>query len=107
MPINFKDMKISDTHINKIKKLCEKYRVKTFSVFGSVLRNDFNPQSDIDFIVDFNEMDPLVYTDLYFQLKDSLERTLGRKIDLIELRGIKNKIFKNEIENSKVLIYGY
>lgn len=99
-------MKISKKNIALIKKLCDEYRVKNFSVFGSVLTNDFKANSDIDFIVDFNENDPIKYTDLYFQLKDSLEKILKRQIDLIEERGIKNTFFKKEIDESKVLIYG-
>ncbi len=99
-------MKINDTNINLIKKLCEKYRVRTFSAFGSVTREDFNENSDIDFIVDFDENDPFEYTDLYFQLKENLEQLLKRQIDLIEVRGIKNPFFKKELDETKVLIYG-
>lgn len=99
-------MNISEKNLETIKKLCNKYRVKRFSVFGSVLRNDFKKESDIDFIVDFNENDPIKYTDLYFELKDNLEKILKRQIDLIEERGIKNSFFKKEIDESKVIIYG-
>jgi predicted nucleotidyltransferase len=99
-------MKINDKNINLIRKLCEKYRVRTFSAFGSVTREDFNENSDIDFIVDFNENDPFEYTDLYFQLKENLEKLLNRQIDLIEERGIKNPFFKKELDETKVLIYG-
>jgi predicted nucleotidyltransferase len=57
-------------------------------------------------VVDFEENDPIKYTDLYFQLKDKLEQILKRQIDLIEERGIKNSFFRKEIEESKVVIYG-
>jgi predicted nucleotidyltransferase len=80
--------------------------VKNFSVFGSVLTDKFSQSSDIDFIVDFEEKDPIKYTDLYFKLKDKLEKILNRQIDLIEERAIKNSFFRNEINQSKVLIYG-
>ena len=99
-------MNISENNIKRIKNLCEKYKVKTFSAFGSVTRDDFRDDSDIDFIVDFNEKDPLKYTDLYFKLKENLEQLLKRQIDLIEERGIKNSFFKKEVDNTKVLIYG-
>jgi len=55
-----------------------------------VLTDNFSSESDIDFVVDFDENDPIKYTDLYFQLKDKLEKILKRQIDLIEERGIKN-----------------
>ncbi|WP_339751974.1 nucleotidyltransferase family protein [Algoriphagus aquimarinus] len=99
-------MKISDKNIDHIKKLCKKYRVRTFSAFGSVNRDDFNDDSDIDFVVDFNENDPFKYADLYFDLKENLEDLLKRQIDLIEERGIKNRFFKKELDETKVLIYG-
>lgn len=99
-------MKINDKTLNRIKKLCEQYRVRSFSAFGSVTRENFSKDSDIDFVVDFNENDPFEYTNLYFQLKEQLEKLLKRQIDLIEERAIKNKYFKKELDATKVLIYG-
>ncbi len=100
-------MKISEKNIEQIKELCKEFRVKSFSFFGSVLTDNFSSDSDIDFVVDFNENDPIKYTDLYFQLKDKLEQILKRQIDLIEERGIKNSFFRKEINESKVVIYIY
>ena len=80
--------------------------MKTLSLFGSATRDDFNDTSDIDFAVDFNETDPLKYSDLYFNLKEKLENLLKRKIDLIEVRAINNKFFKKELEETKISIYG-
>jgi len=74
-------MKISEENLDQIKQLCKEYRVKNFSVFGSVLTDNFSSESDIDFVVDFDENDPIKYTDLYFQLKDKLEKILKRQID--------------------------
>ncbi len=99
-------MKISKKNIEHIKELCKEYKVKTFSAFGSVVRDDFNENSDLDFIVDFEEKDPFKYTDLYFKLKDKLEVLLKRQIDLVEERAIRNNFFKKELEETKVLIYG-
>lgn len=99
-------MKISEKNIHFIKELCKEYQVKTFSVFGSATREDFNEDSDIDFVVDFEENDPFRYTDLYFQLKEKLEQLLKRQIDLIEERAIKNKFFQKELEETKIIIYG-
>ena len=58
-------------------------------------------------VVDFEEKDPYRYTDLYFNLKSKLEDLLKRQIDLIEERAIKNRIFKQQLDISKVKIYGY
>ncbi len=99
-------MRIDDKNISLIKKLCEIHKVKTLSLFGSATREDFNDESDIDFIVDFDENDPLKYSDLYFDLKSKLEDLLKRKIDLVEIRAIKNKFFRKELDETKILIYG-
>lgn len=99
-------MKISDKNILRIQLLCKEYKVKKFSVFGSVLTEKFSSDSDLDFIVDFYENDPIKYTDLYYKLKDELEQIFKRQIDLIEERGIRNSFFRKEIEESKVEIYG-
>ena len=64
-------MKIESPEIEKIKELCKGNKVKSLYAFGSVTREDFNSQSDIDLVVDFNENDPFKYTDLYFNLKST------------------------------------
>lgn len=99
-------MQIEEPKIIQIKELCEINKVKSLYAFGSVVRHDFNIDSDIDLVVDFNEKDPFTYTDLYFNLKSKLEELLNRQIDLIEERAIKNPIFKQQLEKTKVKIYG-
>lgn len=92
--------------MSRIKKLCKKHKVRTLSAFGSVTRDDFTNDSDIDFVVDFEESDPFKYTDLYFQLKEKLELLLKRPIDLVEERGIRNPFFRKELDETKIQIYG-
>ncbi|MHB1278668.1 MAG: nucleotidyltransferase family protein [Bacteroidia bacterium] len=98
-------MGIDQLRTAEIKKLCESNRVKSLFAFGSVTRDDFSDNSDIDLVVDFNENDPFKYTDLYFHLKTRLEAILKRQVDLLEERAIRNRIFRQEFENSKVKIY--
>jgi predicted nucleotidyltransferase len=100
-------MKIETPEVEKIKELCKENRVKSLYAFGSVTREDFNPHSDIDLVVDFNENDPYKYTDLYFNLKSRLEEILKRQVDLIEERAIRNRFFREQLEKTKVKIYGY
>lgn len=99
-------MGIEQLQSEEIKKLCKTNKVKTLFAFGSVTRKSFNDKSDIDLIVDFEEEDPFKYTDLYFNLKNRLEDLFKRHVDLLEERAIKNKFFRQELENTKVLIYG-
>jgi predicted nucleotidyltransferase len=75
-------------------------------VFGSVLTNRFKKNSDIDFIVDFQDVDLYDYADNYFDLKDSLEHILEREIDLLEDKAINNPFLRQSIDSSKKLIYG-
>ncbi len=100
-------MNIEEPKIKQIKVLCEENKVKSLYAFGSVTRNDFNELSDIDLVVDFEEKDPYTYTDLYLNLKSKLETLLKRQVDLLEERAIKNPLFRQQLENTKVKIYGY
>lgn len=93
-------------HIEEIKELCDTNRVKSLFAFGSVVRNELQPESDIDFVVDIDEADPFSYADKYFGLKFSLEKIFNRKIDLLELKAIKNKFLKREIDKNKLRVYG-
>ena len=100
-------MKIEEFKIEQIQELCKKNKVKTLFAFGSVTRDDFNENSDVDLVVDIDEKDPFKYTDIYFNLKSRLEDILKRQVDLLEERAIKNKFFRRELDNTKVMIYGY
>lgn len=100
-------MKIEEQKISEIQKLCRDNKVKSLFAFGSVTRSDFNNTSDIDLIVDFDEQDPFIYSDLYLNLKSSLEDLLNRQVDLLEERAIKNRFFRQHLKNTKVQIYGY
>ncbi len=99
-------MEIEESKIKQIQEICKINKVKSLFAFGSVTRKDFNEKSDIDLVVDFDEKDPFKYADLYFNLKSRLEDILKRHVDLLEDRAIKNIIFRREIENTKVKIYG-
>ncbi|MCE2841065.1 MAG: nucleotidyltransferase family protein [Bacteroidota bacterium] len=99
-------IQLSQEEILKISQLCQSNKVRSLHAFGSVTREDFNPNSDIDLIVDFEEKDPFAYTDLYFNLKEALERLFKRPVDLLEWRSRRNPIFQQVLDQSKVLVYG-
>jgi predicted nucleotidyltransferase len=100
-------MNITPLNISNIQALCISNDLKFLAAFGSVTRADFNEQSDIYFLVDFNDTDPLLYTEHYFELKLQLEKLLQRPIDLKENRAIKNQYFKQELMQTQIPIYGY
>jgi len=93
------------THQAEIEELCRRYGVRTLYVFGSAVRDALTEGSDIDFLVDFDN--PVVpgYADRYFGLIEDLEDLLGRPIDLIVERAIRNPYFRESVEESRVLLY--
>ena len=101
-------MRIIEINLQKILDLCRKYKVKTLSVFGSILTDRFNDKSDVDMLVDFEPSDPdtFDYVSNYFGLRDSLEAILKRKVDLIEYGSNLNPLFKEIIDQKKKIIYG-
>ncbi|MFW5720968.1 MAG: nucleotidyltransferase family protein [Bacteroidota bacterium] len=99
-------MQIIRKHIDQIIKLCENNNVRTLFAFGSVTTDKFQQDSDIDLLVDIDENDPIIYSEKYFNLKFQLEELFKRQIDLLEQRAIRNKFLKNEIDRTKVQLYG-
>ncbi len=99
-------MREINQHIDQIRQACDNNKVKSLFVFGSVANDKHRPDSDIDLVVDIDESDPLDYSDYYFNLKFELEKLLDRQIDLLEQRAIRNKYLKEQIERTKVLVYG-
>lgn len=79
--------------IEAIRHACERYGVERLRVFGSVLTDRFDPEtSDVDFLVTFELERGNLFHD-YFDLKFELERIVGRKVDLVIERSIRNPFF--------------
>jgi predicted nucleotidyltransferase len=97
-------MLIIDSHINEIQKLCLENKVKSLYVFGSVLNEGFNSQSDIDLVVDFNNVEIAEYADNYYNLKFGLQKLFHRQIDLLEQKAIKNPYFLQQLNLQKKLV---
>ncbi len=89
-----------------ITTLCRKHGVKNLYVFGSVLTTSFSDKSDVDFLVEFDTDKIPDYFTNFFDLKYALEDTMGRDVDLVEEKAIRNPIFKRNIERTKMKIYG-
>ncbi len=98
-------MNLIDKYNSQLISLCEKYNVNELSVFGSVLTNEFNVNSDVDFVVDFKEVERKLYADNYFNFKKSLENLFNRKIDLLEKIALKNPYFIQVLNDTKKVVY--
>lgn len=101
-------MKLIELNLQRIFDLCRKHKVKSLSVFGSILTDRFNEKSDVDLLVDFEPIDhdSFDYVYNYFSLRDALERLFRRKVDLIEEKALRNKYFIANVNRTKMMIYG-
>jgi predicted nucleotidyltransferase len=92
-------------YIKEIENLCRQYNVKKLYVFGSVLTDTFNKDSDVDLIVAFEDIPVENYADNYFDFKFSLQDIFKRPIDLLEEQAIKNPYFRQSVNQKRQLIY--
>lgn len=100
-------MNLINNNLQKLIALCQKHKVKKLYAFGSILTPRFNDQSDVDILVDFNnEIDHNNYADNYFDLYNALKNLFGRNVDLVDETTIRNPYFKEELDETKHLIYG-
>jgi len=94
-----------DRYMNVLTQLCVQNNVKSLYAFGSVLTGRFGDDSDVDLIVDIDSSNPLEYADYYFNLKFALQDLFNRHVDLLENKTVKNNYLRQEIDNTKQLIY--
>ena len=89
----------------EIQETCKEHKVDTLYAFGSVLLDSFSEESDIDLLVSFEQGYKSGSFTQYFDFKEKLEAILGRPVDLICYQAIRNRVFKNEVDNTKKLLY--
>lgn len=101
-------MKLIELNLPRIIKLCRQFHVRRLWAFGSILTPRFNDDSDIDLCVDFDwENIPLLESaDNFFGFQFALEDLFGRKVDLTDDSAVKNRYFREELNEKRHLIYG-
>jgi hypothetical protein len=87
-----------------ISDLCRHWKVTELSLFGSVLRDDFRPDSDIDVLVTFAADAPWSLLDLV-TMREHLRQILGREVHLIEQEGLRNPFRRQAILSHKEVIF--
>lgn len=97
-----------NSYLPLIISLFEKHKIKDAYLFGSVITDKFDEEkSDVDFLVNFiDDIDPLEKGELLWSLRFSLEDNLKRPVDLITETSLKNPYFIEEINETKIKIYG-
>jgi uncharacterized protein len=96
-----KRIKASST---QIAKFCQQWKIAEFALFGSVLRDDFRPDSDIDVLVAFASQHVLTWDDR-IKMQEELESIFGRKVDLVNKKYLKNPYRQYEILRTCQVIY--
>jgi predicted nucleotidyltransferase len=95
-----------EKHLSEIQQICLRFNVSRLEVFGSALSGNFNQaSSDIDLLVEFKPLKQGQYADAYFGLLETMKNLLGRDVDLVMTRAIKNPYFLQEINHKKQVLY--
>lgn len=89
----------------RIEEFCRKWKVSELALFGSVLRDDFGPGSDVDVLV---ELAPGHGLDLFdwVEMIDELKAIFGRPVDLVSKRALRNPFRRREILSTREVIHG-
>lgn len=91
-------------NLGQIHALCREYGVARLELFGSAASGAFDEsRSDVDFLVTF--ADKANYFDRYMGLVESLERTLGRHVDMVTSRSMRNPYFKAAVDAQRLSVY--
>ena len=97
---------IVEQHREQLLALCRRYDIRRLDLIGSATRDDFDPvTSDLDFVVEFENLTPDNAADRYLGLMIDLEDLFGRKIDLVSYPGIRNPYFKKVVDRTRVTLY--
>lgn len=87
-----------DKYRDEIAVLCNKYAVRRLQLFGSAVSSKFDMNnSDLDFLVEFDDLTPDRYMDAYFSLQQSLQDLFSRRIDLITENNLTNPYFRRRV----------
>jgi uncharacterized protein len=91
----------------KIAAFCKRWKVVEFALFGSAVREDFSPQSDIDALVSFAPQSDWGLFD-HIQMKQELKELFGREVDLVTRRALeqsRNALLRSEILGTVKVLY--
>jgi len=93
-------------HRAELEELCRRFRVRRLELFGSAAVGKYRAgESDLDFLVEFEELSPGTYADTYFGLLESVEKLFSARVDLVVASAIKNPYFRKSVDDTKALLY--
>ncbi len=90
--------------MERIAEFCRRWGVREFSLFGSILRDDFGPDSDVDVMLEFHPGHGFTFENTP-DIQDELEAIFGRRVDVIEKGRIRNPIRRRNIMSSYRVVH--
>jgi len=88
----------------RIEEFCRKWGITEFALFGSVLTDEFRPDSDVDVLVTFApDFRPRLRN--WLDMEDELAAMLGRKVDLVEKAAVENPFIRHHIHHHHLVLY--
>jgi hypothetical protein len=97
-------MDIDDIPISTIEEFCRRWSIEEFALFGSILRGDMEPDSDVDVLLTVADDTRLTLYD-WVEMTDELKEIFGREIDLVSKSGLRNPFRRHEILRTQKVIY--
>ena len=100
-------MKIHDSieiSADRVAEFCDRWKIAEMSLFGSVLRDDFSDESDIDILISF-KADAQYGIDEHLEMVAQLEAIFGRRVDLVTKRSLKNPFVRQSIFSSRKVVH--
>lgn len=88
----------------ELQRFCHRWKVAELALFGSVLRHDFGPQSDIDVLIEFGK-DAHWSLFEWVDMIDELRGIFGRNVDLVSKRGLRNPFRRRAILAAREVVY--
>lgn len=93
------------SHRVQVAEACRRHFVTRLYAFGSVLRDDFASESDIDLLVEFAPVEASGFEHPYWSLAEELEAIFGRRIDLVMVSAVTNPYLADELEDTREVLY--
>lgn len=93
-----------DVDREQIAEFCRKWNISELALFGSVLREDFRSESDVDVLVTFAPGHGITFENRV-EIMDELTALFGRKVDVVEKRAIRNPFRRHAILSNKEVLY--
>jgi predicted nucleotidyltransferase len=88
----------------QIEAFCRKWKIREFALFGSVLRDDFRPDSDVDVLVEFEPSSRHTLFE-FFDMQEELKRMFGRPVDLVQKSAVTNPFVRHHIRHNRQVVF--